>query len=247
MTAPDLSIVIPMYNEAGNIGELLDEIIAAFAGRPIEIVVVDDQSDDASAAEVEARMAATAALRLLRHKKRSGKSRALRTGFAAARGAWVATLDGDGQNDPRDLARIWAARAGSSETVFIAGVRQKRNDGPVKWVTSRVANAIRKRMLRDDCRDAGCGLKMMPAAFAKSLPYFDNMHRFLPALARRVGLDVIEEDIDDRPRQHGVSKYGFFDRASVALFDLFGVFWLIRRYSDPVEVSEADAPPRVNR
>ena len=155
MTAPDLSIVIPVHNEAGNIGPLIDEIADAFQAAPIEVVVVDDRSDDASAAEIEARMADFSAVRLLRHQRRSGKSRALLTGFAAARGDWIATLDGDGQNDPRDLARIWSVWRAAETRAFIAGVRRKRNDGPVKWATSRIANAVRKRMLRDDCRDAG--------------------------------------------------------------------------------------------
>lgn len=244
MTPPELSVVIPVHNEAGNIGPLLTETAAAFASEPVEIIVVDDQSADGSVAEVEAAMAALPTLRLVRHGNRAGKSRALMTGFAAAHGRWIATLDGDGQNDPRDLARIWVRVKVEQPRAIVAGVRQRRNDGAVKWLTSRTANFVRKRLLRDDCRDAACGVKMLPTAFAQSLPYFDNMHRFFPALARRAALDVIEEPIDDRPRQHGVSKYGFFDRASVALFDLFGVFWLIRRHSDPGDVTET-AKPRV--
>ena len=238
MTAPKLSVVIPVHNEAGNIGPLLVETLSAFGSEPIDVVVVDDQSVDGSLEEILRIKAAISQIRLIRHQHRSGKSRALMTGFAAAHGVWIGTLDGDGQNDPRDLARIWAAYQHRQEELIVAGVRKRRNDGAVKWLTSRVANFIRKRMLRDDCRDTACGLKLMPATFAKATPYFDNMHRFFPALARRAGLNVVEEMIDDRPRQHGASKYGFFDRASVALFDLFGVFWLVRRYSDPGEVAE---------
>lgn len=235
MGIPTFSIVIPAYNEAGNISPLLKEIEAAFSGLSHEIVIVDDASDDATAREVSE---AGVSVRLLTHSHRSGKSRALVTGFRAAAGQWVGTLDGDGQNDPKDLAAI-AEQYGSRSPLFIvAGCRKKRNDGLVKFLTSRVANFIRKRMLRDNCRDSGCGLKFMPAQFSRELPYFDNMHRFFPALARRHGLNVIEFDISDRPRQHGQSKYGFFDRAAVALLDLIGTYWLIRRYSNPGNVAE---------
>jgi dolichol-phosphate mannosyltransferase len=241
MNEPDLSLVIPVHNEAGNIGPLLDEVRAAFAGARYEVVLVDDCSADASCAEIRAKMAAAPELRLLRHQKRAGKSRALVTAFRAARGRWVMTLDGDGQNDPADLARMWASMAGKPTTAIVAGVRKRRNDGPVKWATSRVANFVRRRLLRDDCSDSGCGVKLMPTKFARDIPYFDNLHRFLPALARRAGLNVVEHRIEDRPRQHGVSKYGFFDRAAVAFLDVMGVFWLIRRYSDPGDAPEIGA------
>ena len=119
---------------------------------------------------------------------------------------------------------------------MFAGVRQRRNDGILKWFTSRFANFVRKRLLRDNCRDTACGLKVLPASFAHTLPYFDNLHRFFPALASRAGLEVVEFSVDDRPREHGVSKYGFFDRAAVAFLDTVGVFWLARRHSDPGEI-----------
>ncbi|MEO1330665.1 MAG: glycosyltransferase family 2 protein [Pseudomonadota bacterium] len=234
---PQLSLVIPVFNEAGNIAPLLAETAAAFEGRSFEIIVVDDASDDGSGAEIAA---ADTPARVLTHERRSGKSRALVTGFRAARGRWIATLDGDGQNDPRDVAAIADAYGDRAPEFLVAGVRNRRNDGAVKLVTSRIANFVRRRMLRDNCRDAGCGVKMMPTRFAQELPYFDNMHRFLPALARRAGLDVLEHEISDRPRQHGVSKYGFFDRAAVALLDMIGVYWLIRRASDPVAVTERE-------
>ncbi len=244
MRNPELSLVIPVHNEAGNIGPLLDELRTAFSGAEYEVVLIDDCSADASVGEIQAAMAGVPELRLLLHKERAGKSRALVTGFAAARGRWVATIDGDGQNDPADIARIWEKVKDAPTNAIVAGVRKKRNDGPVKWLTSRVANRVRRWLLRDDCRDSGCGVKVMPADFAKAAPYFDNMHRFLPALARRAGLDVLEEPIEDRPRKHGDSKYGFFDRAAVAFLDVVGVFWLIRRYSDPGLVrEEATAPP----
>lgn len=236
MGAPDLSLVIPVHNEAGNIGPLLAEIDRAFQDENYELVIVDDKSADSSVEEVLAHQRSQPRLRLLQHAQRAGKSRALTTAFAAARGRWVLTLDGDGQNPPEDLARLWRASASATPDRIVAGVRQRRNDGAVKWLTSRTANFVRRRLLRDDCRDTGCGVKLMPAEFARSLPYFDNMHRFFPALARRAGLDVLEEPIGDRPRQFGVSKYGFFDRAAVAFLDTVGV-----RRVDPA------FPPRRSR
>ncbi len=231
----ELTIIVPVHNEAGNIGLLVKEITEAFANGPEhEIIVVDDGSTDGSAHEA---FGADRKVRVIRHEQRTGKSRALFSGFQAANGQWIATLDGDGQNDPADIIKLWS-RIETSPPVLFAGVRKRRNDGVVKLLTSRFANGIRQRLLKDDCRDAGCGFKIMPAEAARHFPYFDNMHRFIPALSRRAGLPVIEVDIEDRPRLSGVSKYGFFDRAAVAFLDTVGVFWLIRRYSDPVEVSE---------
>jgi dolichol-phosphate mannosyltransferase len=233
----DLSVVIPAYNESGNIGALVTEINQALSGVvSYEILIIDDGSNDGSAEEA---LNAGRHVRVLRHKNRTGKSRALVSGFQAARGQWIATLDGDGQNNPLDLARLWP-RIAQSQPALFAGVRKRRNDGVVKLLTSKSANFIRKRLLRDNCRDAGCGFKVLPASVARGLPYFDNMHRFLPALSIRAGLTVVEVDVEDRPRLAGVSKYGFFDRAAVAFLDTVGVFWLIRRYSDPAGVSETN-------
>jgi dolichol-phosphate mannosyltransferase len=234
----DLTVVIPVYNESGNIGALVTEIGQALSGiAAYEILIVDDGSAPGSAEEA---LNAGRHVRVLQHKKRTGKSRALVSGFQAARGKWIATLDGDGQNNPSDLARLWP-RIEKSPPVLFAGVRKRRNDGVVKLVTSKSANFIRKRLLKDNCRDAGCGFKVLPASVAKGLPYFDNMHRFLPALSIRAGLPVVEIDVEDRPRLAGVSKYGFFDRAAVAFLDTVGVFWLIRRHSDPGAVSEMNS------
>lgn len=237
-----LSIVIPAHDEAGNIAPLIAEVAAMLAeavpAPDYEILVVDDGSTDATRAEVAAAMARQPHLRLIAHGRRAGKSAALKTGFDAARGTWIAMLDGDGQNDPADLARLWPDITTGPEQLIYAGVRIRRNDGWVKWATSKLANPVRKFALRDGCRDSGCGFKVIPHALAVSLPYFDNMHRFLPALARREGLEVREVMVNDRARRHGASKYGFFDRAAVAFLDVVGMYWLMRRYSPRGEIAE---------
>jgi dolichol-phosphate mannosyltransferase len=229
--APDLSVVVPVYNEAGNILPLLDEVAAALSGVVrYEIVFVDDGSSDATAAELAQAQARNPAVRVLRHRKRAGKSMALVTGFWAARAPWIQTLDGDRQNDPKDVARIWAkiqpipARLG-----IVAGVRNRRNDGAVKWASSRIANFVRRNLLRDDTADTGCGFKLIRRDVAQRIPFFDGMHRFLPALVRRQGYDIAQEKIEDRARVAGLSKYGFFGRLGAGIFDLSGVFWLMRR------------------
>ncbi len=246
MAPIQLSIVIPVHNEAGNIATLIDEITLAFSRlqRPprYEIIVIDDGSTDMTAAELATAMTRTPRLRIFQHSKRAGKSAALKTGFDRAHGIWIAMLDGDGQNDPADLAGLWEELQSTAPSVMYAGVRKRRNDGIVKMITSRIANPIRRRLLRDTARDTGCGFKVMPAALAGVLPYFDNMHRFFPALAKRHGFDVRELMVNDRPRQHGKSKYGFFDRLAVSLLDVIGVYWLIRRYSDRGDITETKRP-----
>jgi glycosyltransferase involved in cell wall biosynthesis len=246
---PDLSILIPAHNEQSNLAQLINEIVAvmshALPASAYEIIVVDDGSTDATRAEILPLMDGTAPLRLIAHGRRAGKSAALKTGFNAAEGTWIATLDGDGQNDPADLARLWNEIASGPATVIYAGVRNRRNDGLIKKLTSRFANAIRRRALKDTARDSGCGFKVLPASLATALPYFDNMHRFLPALARRHGYGVHEVLVNDRPRVHGASKYGFFDRAVVSFLDLVGVYWLVRRYSDRGEIKELGASREV--
>lgn len=237
----DLSIVIPVRNEAGNIAPLVAEIAAALDGVLVyEIVYVDDGSGDATAAEIGRLQQQMRQLRLVRHAASYGQSAAIRTGIKAARAPWIATLDGDGQNDPADIPRLWqiACDAPPAPPLLIAGRRQRRRDSWSKRHASRLANAVRRRMLHDDTPDTGCGLKLFPRALFLDLPYFDHMHRFLPALVLREGGSVQSVAVNHRPRQRGDSKYGLFDRLWVGIVDLFGVMWLRRRSSRPQLVSE---------
>ncbi len=232
----DLSIVIPVKNEADNIAPLVGEIRAALDGlTAYEVLYVDDGSDDATASEIS-RLAGTAPqVRLLRHTRNCGQSAAISTGVHAARGAWIATLDGDGQNDPADLPAMWhlARQAPRSPPLLITGSRERRRDSWSKRVASRIANTIRGRLLGDHTPDTGCGLKLFPRSLYLGLPYFDHMHRFLPALVLREGGTVLSVAVNHRPRHKGMSKYGVFDRLGVGIIDLLGVMWLQRRALRP--------------
>ena len=236
----ELSIVIPVRNEAGNIGPLVAEIRAALDdGAAYEIVYVDDGSTDATAAEIRALAAAGAPLRLVRHARSCGQSAAIRTGVKAARGAWIATLDGDGQNDPADIPRLWAMARGENTPTLIAGWRQKRRDTWLKRISSKVANGVRAGMLGDATPDTGCGLKVFRRELFLDLPYFDHMHRFLPALVKRAGGRTLSVPVNHRPRGSGRSNYGTIDRLVVGITDLLGVMWLMRRASVPM-IAEND-------
>ncbi len=233
-SAPAISVVVPVRNEAGNIAPLADEIAAALQGalhgRAFEIVYVNDGSSDGTERELRGLMAERPYLRQIRHATSCGQSAAIRTGVAAARGAIAVTIDGDGQNDPAFIPALVAAlEAGSPRIGLIAGQRTGRKASGFKKLQSRVANAVRKAVLKDGTRDTGCGLKAFRRDTFLALPYFDGLHRFLPALIRREGLDVGYVDVVDRPRRHGVSNYGFWDRLWVGILDLAGVWWLIRR------------------
>jgi dolichol-phosphate mannosyltransferase len=246
----DLSVVIPVKNEADNIAPLVGEIVAALSGRlEYEIVYVDDGSIDMTAAEIARLQPANPQLRLVRHRRSCGQSAAIRTGVKAARGAWVATLDGDGQNDPGDIPALWqiARAAPPVPPLLIAGHRAHRQDRWTKRRASRIANAVRRRMLHDDTPDTGCGLKLFPRALFLDLPYFDHMHRFLPALVLREGGIVRSLPVNHRPRERGVSKYGVLDRLWVGIVDLFGVMWLRRRRSLPELLADAPDPVPVAR
>jgi len=242
----DLSIVIPVKDEAGNIAPLVGEIVAALdpSGVDYEIVYVDDGSVDATAAEIARLQASNLRLRLVRHAGTCGQSAAIRSGVKAARAAWIATLDGDGQNDPADIPALWqiARAAPADPPLLIAGHRARRQDSWTKRRASKIANAVRRAMLHDDTPDTGCGLKLFPRALFLDLPYFDHMHRFLPALVLREGGIVRSLPVNHRPRERGASKYGTWDRLWVGISDLFGVLWLRRRHSRPAMLEERHEP-----
>ncbi|MGZ5874169.1 MAG: glycosyltransferase family 2 protein [Bradyrhizobium sp.] len=226
-----VSIVVPVRNEADNIAPLIAEIAAALDGRWIyEIIYVNDGSTDATAERLVAAMKQRANLRQIRHATSSGQSAAVRSGVRAARGVIVATLDGDGQNNPAFLPDLISALETGGERVgLVAGQRVGRKDTGFKKIQSRIANSVRKAILHDGTRDTGCGLKAFRREVFLAMPYFDGLHRFLPALVRREGYEIAYVDVIDRPRHSGVSNYGFFDRLWIGIMDLAGVWWLIRR------------------
>ena len=238
-SAPSVSIVVPVRNEAGNIAPLVAEIASALAGRTFEVIYVDDGSTDGTGAELSRLQAQHAFLRHIRHARSCGQSAALRTGMLAARAPFIVTLDGDGQNDPAFLPKLIAElERGAPRIGLVAGQRVGRKATAFKRFQSRFANTVRGAILRDGTRDSGCGLKAFPRDLGLALPYFDGLHRFLPALIRREGRDIGYVDVVDRPRQHGVSNYGFWDRLWIGILDLCGVWWLIRRKKRVPEISE---------
>jgi len=231
----DLSVVIPVKNEAENLAPLIAEIHAALDGLvPFEIVYVDDGSTDDSVQRLKAIQAGDPTLRVVRHAKSCGQSTAVRTGVKAARGRWIATLDGDGQNDPADIPALWRLAQSAGPSTIYCGHRTKRRDTAVKRFSSRFANGLRSRLLGDATPDTGCGLKLFERATFLELPYFDHMHRYLPALVLRAGGKVMSVPVNHRPRERGKSNYGTLDRALVGIVDLFGVAWLQRRAKVPV-------------
>ena len=231
MSNPQLSVVVPVFNERDNVAPLVHEITAALRGvADFEIVYVDDKSRDDTLAMLTALKAEVPELRVIHHVSQSGQSTAVRNGVRAARGQWIATLDGDGQNDPADIPKLLAQRAGAApEIKLFAGWRVNRQDSGSKRWASKWANAIRARMLRDDTPDTGCGIKLFERAAFLDLPYFDHMHRYLPALMQRAGWKTVSVPVNHRPRSAGVSKYNNLNRALVGIADLRGVAWLIRR------------------
>jgi dolichol-phosphate mannosyltransferase len=236
MTQPALSVVVPVFNEEGNVASLVGEIVAALRGLPpgqggdFEIVYVDDDSKDATLARLQALKAEVPELRVVRHLVQSGQSTAIRNGVKAARGAWIATLDGDGQNDPADIPKLIAERAKAAPAVkLFAGWRVNRMDSGSKRWASKWANAIRSRMLRDATPDTGCGIKLFEREAFLDLPHFNHMHRYLPALMQRAGWKTVSVPVNHRHRGTGVSKYNNLNRALVGIADLRGVAWLIKR------------------
>lgn len=230
----EISIVIPVYNEEANIEPLVREVSEAFADREYEIVLVDDCSDDGSWPLLQQLRAEIPQLRALRHSLRCGQSTAVWNGIHAARATVVGTLDGDGQNDPADLPALQRAlQAADSKVAMVAGWRTQRQDSAVKLLSSRIANGVRRGLLHDGTPDTGCGIKVFYRDVFISLPYFDHMHRFLPALVQRTGRTVISVPVKHRPRLRGKSKYGVWNRLWVGIVDLLGVAWLIRRSHRP--------------
>ncbi len=228
---PDLSVVVPVFNERDNIAPLLAEIAAALRGRAdFEIVYVDDASKDDSVEVLTNAKASFPELRVIKHLSQSGQSTAIRNGVKAARSAWIATLDGDGQNDPADIPKLLAMRGDAPTAIkLFAGWRVQRKDSGSKRWASKWANAIRSRLLRDDTPDTGCGIKLFEREAFLDLPYFDHMHRYLPALMQRAGWKVLSVPVNHRARCMGVSKYNNLNRALVGIADLRGVGWLIKR------------------
>ena len=226
-----VSIVVPVRNEAENVSPLISEIATALDGRwNYEIIYVNDGSTDATAERLAAAMKQRGNLRQIRHAASAGQSAAVRSGVRGARGAIVATLDGDGQNNPAFLPDLISAIEKGGERVGLAaGQRVGRKDTGFKKIQSRIANGVRNAILRDGTRDTGCGLKAFRREVFLMMPYFDGLHRFLPALVRREGYEIAYVDVTDRPRRSGVSNYGFFDRLWIGIMDLAGVWWLIRR------------------
>ena len=229
-----------MRNEADNVAPVITEIAAALDGRwNYEIIYVNDGSTDATGERLSSLMKERSNLRQLRHAASTGQSAAVRSGVRAARGPIVATLDGDGQNNPVFLpALVSAIEQGGERTGLAAGQRVGRKDTGFKKIQSRIANAVRSAILHDGTRDTGCGLKAFRREVFLALPYFDGLHRFLPALVRREGYEIVYVDVIDRPRHSGVSNYGFFDRLWIGIMDLAGVWWLIRRKKPTPVVTE---------
>ena len=235
-----ISIVIPCRNEAANLPLLLDEIGAAMAGRDFEVIVVDDGSTDDTASVLAAEAVRRAfPLRHLRHEKSAGQSLSVRSGAWAARGAIVATIDGDGQNDPKYIPMLVdALRHAGPDAGAAQGQRLKRRDSRIKQLASRFANWLRNAILRDETRDTGCGLKAVHTDILRKLPFFDGTHRFVPALVIQEGYRVVHCDVVDRSRRHGKSNYGIFDRGLQGVLDLAGVWWLRRRRRRMPKVEE---------
>lgn len=227
----DLSVVIPVYNEVENIRDLVEETSRTLQGIiEYEIIVVDDGSDDDTPAVLQACRAVQPRLRVIRHAQRCGQSAAIGNGVRAARSLWIVTLDGDGQNDPADIMRLYSTMESSADKVMlVTGQRLNRRDDILKRFSSRVANAVRARVLQDRTPDTGCGIKLFARDTYNRLPQFDHMHRFLPALVQGLGGETVSVVVNHRARRGGVSKYGVMDRLWTGIIDMLGVWWLLRR------------------
>lgn len=234
-----VSVVVPVKDEAGNVGPLAREIAAALAGEPdSEIIFVDDGSTDDTAAALAALKGEISGLRVLRHGRNLGQSRGIRTGVKAARGAIIVTLDGDGQNDPADIPALLTTLRAQPDAGLVSGVRVKRKDTASRRLASRLGNGFRNFLLRDGATDTGCGLKAFRREAFLDLPYFDHIHRYLIALVQREGWKVAFVPVNHRPRLTGTSKYTNLGRLLVSIQDLLGVRWLQRRYRAGAKTEE---------
>jgi dolichol-phosphate mannosyltransferase len=233
---PDITVVVPVKNEAENIAPLISEIRSALdGGAPYEIIYIDDGSTDETRQELEKQFQDGAPLRIIHHAKSCGQSAAVITGVTNARGHIIATLDGDGQNDPADLPEMLTRfrRDSDFDNLMIAGWRTKRRDSLIKRFSSKLANAIRGWLLKDNTPDTGCGIKVFSREAFMAMPHFDHMHRFLPALTIRSGGEVVSIPVHHRHRERGTSNYGTLDRAWASLWDIMGVIWLLKRGKRP--------------
>lgn len=242
----EISVLVPVMNEAGNIRPLVEEISDVMSGRNFEIIYVDDASTDDSPSELAGCAGDISQLRVLRHRNRAGQSAAIRSALLVARGELVAVLDGDGQNVPADLPSLEAAlmaRTEGDEGVvgMAAGIRARRQDSPMRLLASRAARWIRRSLLADTHPDSGCGIKILHRSLFLELPFFNHMHRFMPSLVRRHGGIVVGVDVAHRPRLRGSSKYRILDRLVVGISDIIGVIWLLRRAPRHGEVTEITA------
>lgn len=239
MQISQISVVVPVKNEQDNVANLVAEIHAALQNFIHEIIYVDDGSTDETYARLKQLKIQYPQLKVVRHAASYGQSKAVRTGVKSAQYPWIATLDGDGQNDPADIPKLMAA---ITDGVDLAGGnrRTSRRDTWIKRISSVVANTVRSKMLNDDSQDTGCGLKVFKREAFLDLPYFDHMHRFLPALIKRRGGKIVSIPVAHRNRKHGKSNYGTIDRLLVGIVDLFGVAWLLRRSKIPLIVKEKD-------
>lgn len=245
---PAISVVAPMYDEAGGAAKLVGEIAAALGDVDHEIVIVDDGSRDDTVGVLQSARVGCPQLRIIRHQHNAGQSRALRSGVLAARADVIATLDGDGQNDPADIPALFALLSdGDSDLAMAAGERQNRQDTAAKKFASRAANAVRQRLFNDGAADTGCGLKVFYREAYLRLPYFDHMHRYLPTLIRREGYEIAFAPVAHRARAHGASKYTNIGRLAVAFRDLMGVMWLNARAKAPGIIDEEPKPTRQNK
>jgi glycosyltransferase involved in cell wall biosynthesis len=233
-----LSVVVPVKDESGNVAPLAREIAHAVRDEAAEIIFVDDGSTDATAAELAALKPELPNLRVIRHGRNAGQSRAIRTGVRAARGPVIATLDGDGQNDPADLPRLVGALRADDRLGMVSGVRARRKDTFSRRLASGLANGFRRRALKDTAVDSGCGIKAFRREAFLALPYFDHQHRFMTTLMLREGFEVGFADVNHRPRVHGHSKYTNLQRMFAGISDVMGVRWLQSRYRVDPEPTE---------